>query len=104
MVHSLTLRYPARLANRQGLLDQAAPEAEAARLRLDIEKPQLCGPHAAIDQERRADDLAVAFPHPAALFGGNAPLEELAGDFGDQRLEGFVPAIFGGVERAVTGE
>src|SRR6516164_10201806 len=80
------------------LLDQGAADAEPARLLLEAEQPQLCDPIAAIDEEDRADPLAIDLRDPAMLARGIEVLDELPADIGDQRLVADVPAIVLGIE------
>src|SRR5262249_40406439 len=49
------------------LLDQRAADAEATRLLLDQQEPQLGDFVAALDQEDRADRLSAGFRDPAVL-------------------------------------
>src|SRR5512138_966065 len=52
------------------LLDQRAADAEPARFLLQAKQTQLRDPIAAIDEEDRADPLAVGLGDPAMLTGG----------------------------------
>src|SRR5947209_7706511 len=62
------------------LLDQRTADAEPARLLLQAEQPQLCDAVAAIDEEDRADPLAVDLGDPAMLARGIEILDELPAD------------------------
>src|SRR5271170_2643462 len=80
-------------------IDQLAPDPEAARVRLDIEQPELarCG-IVALRQEHRADDRAVSLGDPGVFLPVVEMGDEFGENFADQPLEGPVPAVFPGVQ------
>src|SRR5439155_2578364 len=67
--------------------DEPRPDAEAARRWLDQQQPQFGGALRALDEKHRTDRFALAFGDPAAFPSRIEFGDELAGDFGDQRLE-----------------
>src|SRR5215208_4766143 len=84
------------------LAHQPSAEPEPARLRLDIEEPQLRDLVRLPDQEHRADGLALDLGDPAALAPSVEALDETGADLGDERLEAFVPAVFLVIEDGLT--
>ena len=92
------------------LVDEARADAEAARRRLDQQQAQLrravddgaAAVVARLDEEDAADVDAVALGDPARFALGVEAVDEVGGDPRDQRFEADVPAVFGGVEAAVT--
>src|SRR5579859_5240294 len=79
------------------LLDQSAADAEPARFFFDQQQAQLGEFVGGIDQEDRAERLAVRLRDPAMLARGIVGLDELCADLGDQRLVRDVPAIVLGI-------
>src|SRR5581483_11826755 len=69
------------------LLDQALADAEAARLGIDDQKPELRHCRRFSDQKDRAHILSVLLRDPAALAHGIEAADELRRDLGHQRLE-----------------
>src|SRR5438046_10739395 len=98
--HDLAITGGAR--KRDALGNQTSADPQPARRRLDQEQSQLRDRWRAANQEDRADVLTVALGNPAALELRIEALQEFRRDFGDQPLECVVPAVFLGVERAVT--
>src|SRR5438445_6344410 len=92
------------LGAREGdaFVDQPLADAEATRRRLDIEQTQLSHLGRLAYDEDRANHLAFAFGDPAGLPLRDEIPDELAKDLRDQRLIGFVPAIFLRIEQALA--
>src|SRR3989449_7624508 len=93
--------FPYTTLFRSAFLDQPPAEAAATRPGFDDQQPQLGGRSRLLDDEHRADALAVHLGDPAALERGIEVLDEPGDDPGHQRLEALVPAVFLCVERAV---
>jgi hypothetical protein len=84
-------------------LDKAPPDAEAARLRLQIEQPQPGHLVGLPDDHDRADHRALTLGDPASFAHRIRIAEEASGGFGDDPFEHTVrPAVFGRVERRVA--
>src|SRR5439155_5686553 len=98
--HDLAIAYLPGEAD--AFADQARPDPETTRGRLDQEQAQLGHAARPLDEEDRADDFALALRDPAALALGVVALDELGDDVGDQRLEARIPPVFSGVQYTVA--
>src|SRR3954447_9903988 len=76
--HDLAIADGAR--ERDAFVDQAPPDPEASRRRLDEQKPQLCDARRSADQKNRADVLPIALGDPATLALAIETLQKLCGD------------------------
>src|SRR5215469_6773521 len=75
------------------LFDEPSTDAEAARLGLDQEQPQLRGGARLLHEKNRADIDAVALGDPAMLALGVIAPKKLGRDLCHERLEALVPAV-----------
>lgn len=86
------------------LADQVFAETCTPGGWIDEEETELgcIGMFAIFHEEDAADAFGAAFSDPAALADRVEVVDEIGSDTGDEGFEGFIPAIFGCVDFAVT--